>query len=297
MLKAARSAPAGLPVHDPRPENLDKRTVDDFGREWARFDQSGTSAEEMRGMFEGYFSVFPWHDLPPGASGFDAGCGTGRWAAMVAPRVGRLDCVDAADEALSVARTRLAALRNVAFHHASIDAMPFADGSMDFGYSLGVLHHMPDTAAGLAACAAKLKPGAPFLVYLYYAFDNRPAWFRALWRASDLFRRGVSRMPFALKARITDLIALLVYWPLARLARLFEALGLDVDAFPLSAYRDRSFYSMRTDALDRFGTRLEQRFTRAEIAAMMTAAGLTDIRFSDRVPYWCAVGRRARSAR
>ncbi len=22
---------------------------------------------------------------------------------------------------------------------------------------------------------------APFLLYLYYAFDNRPAWFRALW--------------------------------------------------------------------------------------------------------------------
>jgi SAM-dependent methyltransferase len=281
-------------VHDPRPENLDKRTVDDFGREWARFDQSGTSAEEMRAMFDGYFAVFPWQALPPAASGFDAGCGTGRWAAMVAPRVGRLTCIDASPEALGVARARLAALPNVAFHNASIDAMPFADGSMDFGYSLGVLHHMPDTAAGLAACVSKLKPGAPFLVYLYYAFDNRPAWFRELWRASDVVRRRLSRLPFAVKARITDLIALLVYWPAARVALLLERAGLDVDSFPLSAYRRRSFYSMRTDALDRFGTRLEQRFTRAEIAKMMTDAGLTDIRFSDRVPYWCAVGRRAR---
>jgi hypothetical protein len=47
---------------------------------------------------------------------------------------------------------------------------------------------------------------------------------------------------------------------------------------------------MRTDALDRFGTGLEQRFTRAQITAMMTAAGLSEIRFSDAVPYWCAVG-------
>jgi hypothetical protein len=47
---------------------------------------------------------------------------------------------------------------------------------------------------------------------------------------------------------------------------------------------------MRTDALDRFGTRLEQRFTRDQIRAMMTAAGLIRIRFGDAIPYWTAVG-------
>jgi hypothetical protein len=50
---------------------------------------------------------------------------------------------------------------------------------------------------------------------------------------------------------------------------------------------------MRTDALDRFGTRLEQRFTRAEIEVMMRRAGLTDIRFSETEPYWVACGRKA----
>ena len=49
---------------------------------------------------------------------------------------------------------------------------------------------------------------------------------------------------------------------------------------------------MRTDALDRFGTRLEQRFTKQQIAQMMEAAGLDNIRFADAVPYWCAVGFR-----
>ena len=65
-----------------------------------------------------------------------------------------------------------------------------------------------------------------------------------------------------------------------------------VDRLPLSAYRHLSFYTMRTDALDRFGTRLEQRFTRVEITAMMEQAGLEDIRFSEAIPYWCAVGKR-----
>jgi hypothetical protein len=47
---------------------------------------------------------------------------------------------------------------------------------------------------------------------------------------------------------------------------------------------------MRTDALDRFGTRLEQRFTRPEITQMMENAGLENIRFSDGLPYWTAIG-------
>jgi len=50
---------------------------------------------------------------------------------------------------------------------------------------------------------------------------------------------------------------------------------------------------MRTDALDRFGTRLEQRFTRDEIERMMQASGLEDIQFRDGPPFWVACGSKA----
>jgi ubiquinone/menaquinone biosynthesis C-methylase UbiE len=272
--------------------NIDRDTVEGFGQEWSRFDQRDLPAAELQALFEQYFSAFPWERLPPDAQGFDLGCGSGRWARAVAPRVGRLHCIDAAAPALEVARRALAGQTNCTFHHASVEAIPLEDASMDFGYSLGVLHHVPDTLAGLRACARKLKPGAPFLVYLYYAFDNRPAWFRALWRASDLGRRVLSRLPFRLRAFACDAIALTVYLPLARMARLAERAGRRVDAWPLSAYRNLSFYVMRTDALDRFGTRLEQRFTRAQIQALLQQAGFTDIGFRDSEPYWCAVGIR-----
>ena len=71
-----------------------------------------------------------------------------------------------------------------------------------------------------------------------------------------------------------------------------ERAGFSVANFPLSAYRHRSFYAMRTDALDRFGTRLERRFTRREIAGMMERAGLERIVFASGIPYWTAVGYR-----
>ena len=272
-------------------KNSDHNVVEGFGREWSKFDQGGERLAEAAPLFASYFAIFPWSKLPPDATGFDAGCGTGRWAAFVAPRVGRLHCVDASPDALTVARRNLEAMANCEFHCASVEAMPLPDGSADFGYSLGVLHHIPDTQAGIKACARKLRPGAPLLLYLYYAFDNRPWWFRAVWRVSDVFRRLVSRLPFGLRALACEGIAALVYWPLARLARQLERMGLPGAKLPLASYRERSFYAMRTDALDRFGTRLEQRFTREQIRRMMLAAGLDDITFSDD-PWWCAVGYR-----
>ena len=161
------------------------------------------------------------------------------------------------------------------------------------GTPLGVFHHLPDPEEGVKSCTAKLKRGAPFLLYLYYAFDNRPVWFRILWRVSNVGRLVIARLPARLRTLIADMTAVFCYWPLARTARLLERFGYDVSSFPLAFYRTLSFYTMRTDALDRFGTRVEHRFTRQQITRMMTAAGLVDIRFSDRAPYWCALGRRA----
>ena len=272
--------------------NADEQTIRGFGAEWSRFDQSELEEQELRAHFDAYFRIFPWDVLPSGAVGFDAGCGSGRWAKLVARRVGTLHCVDASEDALATARRNLAGQPNVRFHLAYVDCMPLAEGEMDFGYSLGVLHHIPDTEAALAACVRHLKPGAPFLCYLYYRFDNRPAWYRALWAATDAPRRVISRMPAALKHAVTDGIAASVYWPLARAAAIAEYLGANVENVPLAHYRRSSFYCMRTDALDRFGTRLEQRFAAEEIRAMFERVGLERVRIGESAPYWCAVGYR-----
>jgi len=274
--------------------NLDPKTVSSFGDEWTRFDQSGMTDNEARKVFNEYFSVFPWDMLSADAEGFDMGCGSGRWARWVAPRVGRLHCIDPS-AAIEVARANLAEYSNTVFHRASVDTPGLLPGSQDFGYSLGVLHHVPDTAAAIRSCVVLLKPGAPLLLYLYYAFDNRPWWFRALWRISDWGRRGIYHLPSGMKHGVTDVIAALLYWPLARFSLMMERLGLPVGSVPLSYYRHHSFYTMRTDARDRFGTPLEQRFSRVQIARMMESAGLIDVRFSDGAPYWCAVGFRASS--
>ncbi len=270
--------------------NVDTKTVGGFGLEWAAFDQSGLIEIEKKQIFNDYFSIFPWGNLPSNAVGADIGCGSGRWASIVAPRVGFLHLIDASEQALEVARKNLGNIANCTFGHASVAELPFEDGSLDFAYSLGVLHHVPDTAAAIASIAVKMKRGAPLLLYLYYAFDNRSWWYRAVWKLSDLTRKIVSTMPFGAKSILCEIIAALVYWPMARCAKQLAAMGKMPMGWPLAYYRDKSFYVMRTDALDRFGTRLEQRFSKGQIECMLREAGMIDVRFSDREPYWCAVG-------
>ena len=91
-------------------KNLDKDTVKSFSDQWVRYDQSGMSNDEAKKLFENYFSLFPWKKLTKSAEGFDMGCGTGRWAKFVAPRVGKLHCVDPSN-AIDVAKKNLKNLK------------------------------------------------------------------------------------------------------------------------------------------------------------------------------------------
>ena len=91
------------------------------------------------------------------------GCGSGRWAKLAAAHVRKLHCIDPSS-AIDVAKRNLVTQANCVFHQAGVDDQVLPDASMDFGYSLGVLHHVPDTGQGIRDCVRMLKPGAPFLL-------------------------------------------------------------------------------------------------------------------------------------
>lgn len=268
--------------------SFDKPTVDGFGYEWTVYDQTERDPESIRASFQRYFVNFPWDELQDQALGVDVGSGSGRWAALVSERGFPLVAIDASQEALRV--TRRAASSAVVLNASAVE-MPLGTGTVEFAFSLGVLHHLPDTAGALAEIHRVLRPNAPFLLYLYYAFDNRPTWFRMIWQVSDLARRRIALLPYRPRLYVTTAIAALVYWPLSRLARLLALRGTDVDTMPLSSYRDQPFYVLRTDALDRFGTGLEKRYTKSEIKGLLSDAGFGQVSFNEEWPYWCAMAR------
>ena len=110
-------------------KNIDLRTVAGFGREWASFNQNGFSDEDKSKIFDDYFHIFPPDKLPPNAFGADIGCGSCRWAQLVAPRVGHLHLLDASQEALQIAKNNVSLSGNCSFHHASVGDLSFSDNS------------------------------------------------------------------------------------------------------------------------------------------------------------------------
>ena len=273
-------------------QHSDLNVVKNFGEEWSRFNQRNLSVSEKQSIFNDYFLLFPWGDIHEESIGADIGCGSGRWASLVAGRVNTLVCVDASDSALSVAKNELRTFSNIAYINAEVGALPFQDSSLDYAYSLGVLHHVPDTQNAIKDIARVLKSNGIFLAYFYYRFDNRPNWFKGLWRISNLFRLIISRLHSSIRFQVCDLIAIAIYWPLAKIAGVLNRYNCMPEAFPLAFYKDKSLYVMRTDALDRFGTTLEKRFDRDEISLMLESSGFTKICFSKTEPFWCVVARK-----
>ena len=274
-------------------ENIDRKVVKDFGYEWSIFDNEKELSDiSLKEIWEDYFHIFPWNKLPKdGGVGADIGCGSGRWAKFVAPKVKKLYLIDPSIDAINVAQKKLLKFNNLEFLIASADSFIVDDELLDFAYSLGVLHHIPNTSQSFQSISKKLKKGAPLLVYLYYSLDNKPTFHRFLWGFSNLIRIFVSSLPSRWKYYISQVIAIFIYWPIARLGHLLVKLGIDVsNVWPLIYYSNKSFYFMKNDALDRFGTRLEHRFSKNEIKSLFIDNGFKDVVFSEREPYWCACG-------
>jgi SAM-dependent methyltransferase len=105
-----------------------------------------------------------------------AGGGTGDATIMLATqmaragRPGRVTWLDRSKAALKIARDRAAArgLDNVDFVEASLLDLPrLGVGPFDYVDCCGVLHHLPDPAAGLAALTSVLAPGGGIGLMVY----------------------------------------------------------------------------------------------------------------------------------
>ena len=272
-------------------ENIDPKVVNEFGNEWLKFQEHNDDLVKKGG--EEYFDILSNEMVNSNTYALDIGCGTGRWTKYLASKVGFIEAVDPSD-AIFAADKLLKGIQNVRLSKASIETLPFSNEIFDFVMSIGVLHHIPNTSKALNDCVKKVKKGGYFFVYLYYNLESRGSIYKMLFYSSDAIRQIVSRMSPKLKHVVCDILAVVFYMPFILLGRFFKKLGFKDIArrMPLHGYQNRSFFMIRNDALDRFGTRLEQRFSRNEIIKMMENAGLEDIIVSPGIPFYHAVGKK-----
>ena len=271
-------------------ENLDQGVIDGFGHEWAAFDYAETeTAEALDAQFAAYCAPLDLGDFNPTTSvAGDFGAGSGRWSSRLAPYFSLVYALEPSNGASQVLRRKFTGDPKIVVLQETVGANSIPAASLNLAMSLGVLHHIPDTALAIKDVSRSIKPGGVFLCYLYYNLENKPTYYKVIFKGVNVVRRVISASPQKVRRLSATVIAAIVYWPLARLSRVLSKLGRDTSNLPLHHYADMPFVMLANDALDRFGTSLEQRFSKAEITEMLRAADfdLTTLKFSDSEPFW-----------
>ena len=252
-------------------DDMAQRTQASFGYEWTHFRDWQPSGETN---FNDYFQGFDLASLR-GALVLDAGCGMGRHATQVAKFAGHLVAVDFS-RAIDQASRNIGDRRNVECVQADILALPLADGSFEFVYSFGVLHHLAETERALSALVRKLKPGGRMRIYLYW---KRHGWAGFLLRGVTMARRVTTRLPFAVLRALTAVLSAGLYIGVVLPYRWLSAFGVRRhQSWPLFVYTKYPFTVLHNDQFDRFSAPLEKRYDSDEVRGLLEAAGLRDVR-------------------
>ena len=270
--------------------NLARKVIDGFGHEWSVFNYfSDKSESELNKQFDAYFNIVNLSEYNfEGSTAADFGAGSGRWSYRLIDFFSKIYVLEPSSGAVKILEAKFGRNSKFVILQQTVDSNDIPNESLDFAFSLGVLHHIPDTKSALKQISEKLKPGGRFLCYLYYKLDDKPFHYKFIFKISNLLRFIIARLPFALKRALTFIIAVFVYLPLSRISKLLHKFGFAVSNLPLHHYADLTFEMMANDSLDRFGTRLEQRFNKNEIIEMLRSANfdLDSLIFSEQEPFW-----------
>jgi SAM-dependent methyltransferase len=192
----------------------------------------------------------------------DAGCGMGRFAEFCADAGADVHAVDLSS-AVEAAARNLGHRANLSFYQADIMNLPFADGSFDAIYSLGVLHHTTNTRRAFLSLIRLLKPGGRIAIWVYSTKLR-------LMFGGELLRMVTPRMPKPMLLK-----ACRVAIPLYHVHRV-PLLGMVTAALlPTSLNPDPEWRWL--DTFDWYSPTYQWKHTYDEVEAWFREAGLSDI--------------------
>lgn len=150
----------------------EEQYADSFGFEWKRFPELQFDRTNPDSTFSGYTKTmfheatgFEPKDLA-GKSVVEFGCGPGRFLDVVRACGGTAIGIDLS-LAVDNARDNFPEDVDVLIIQGDILNPPFAQGSFDFGYSIGVVHHTPAPSKGAHKLASSIKEGGLVAVCVY----------------------------------------------------------------------------------------------------------------------------------
>jgi SAM-dependent methyltransferase len=237
-----------------------------FGREWNWFaktqlDRPDEGRTESRETFAKKTGFTP-ADLE-GKTVLDVGCGMGRFAEVAASHGARVVGVDLS-AAVDAASRNLAGFEDAVVIQADVFDLPFRPESFDLIYSIGVLHHTPDTRRAFLSLPRLLRPGGRIAIWVYS--NERPV----RYVSSDLLRHLTTRLDHERLLKLCRGAA-----PLGRLYRTRFGRYL-TPLLPVSQHPDPEWRVL--DTFDWYAPKYQWKHDWPEVEGWFAEAGLEDVR-------------------
>lgn len=263
-----------------RPE-LRERTIADFGDQWTAYpDNSGYygSLEILRDIFGPLLDV----DSLKGTVVADIGAGTGRFTSiLVRCGVAKVIAVEPSRAFDVLIRNTNAIRDSIEYLNAGGEQL-ITSQPLDFAFSFGVIHHIPDPVPVVKAMHDALRPGGCVGVWLY-GHEGNEAYVTVL--------RGLSRVTKNLPHVALAAVVWLVYGP----ALVYMA-ACSVFHLPMAGYIRKVFAKLTPDKrrlviYDQLNPSYAKYYREQEVRALLANAGFIDIRLFHRHGYsWTALG-------
>jgi SAM-dependent methyltransferase len=259
---------------------LRDRTIADFGEQWSVYtDNSGYYGSQA--LLEDV--VGPLLDVSTlrGVRAADIGAGTGRFTNIL------LQCGARQVIAVEPSDAFEALVENTAqwgerVEHVRTGGEEFRPPAViDFAFSYGVVHHIPDPEPVVRAVFNALRPGGRFCVWVY-GRENNGAYVWLLKIASTI----TIRLPHTALAAVVWV----AYWPLVAYMTLCRSFDLPLAGYMREVFAKLSPAKRRLTMYDQLNPAYAKYYRQHELVALLTRAGFQDVRVFHRHGYsWTAL--------
>jgi SAM-dependent methyltransferase len=262
----------------------ENRTIRDFGEQWLKYGDVGGYFGSLE-LFEDIIFPFLRSGDIKDCSVAEIGSGSGRIVNMLI-RAGakHVIAVEPSEAAFEVLCRNIEQPEKVTCLKITGDQLP-AYGNLDYVFSIGVLHHIPDPMPAVEAAFKALRPGGHFVVWVYGKEGN--GLYLALIKPLRIITK---RLPHFMLAFLVETM----YWPLVLYIKCCYGLSLPLKGYMLSVLGKMSPKHKRLIIYDQLNPSCAKYYTRAEAEKLLIDRRFEDIRVHHRHGYsWTVIGTKA----
>lgn len=242
--------------------SIEKKTSKHYGSSWKESDVSNRFSKTNIWHYDELVKISKFPKNEKGL-GLEAGCGHGKDSIRlsISNKKSHIISIDISEGAY-VTKQRLNNLNieNVTVVRSDLSKIPIRDNIVDWGYSFGVLHHMPYPEKGFKEISRILKKNSKLVLYLYSDLSEKP-FLKFFLFPINILRKFTRYIPLTFLKLICFFIMPFVYLFLTMPAKFIKLIGFYNFSIKIPHHHNQTMISIYGELYDRFGAQIEFRYS------------------------------------